>query len=100
MGITAETIKNNRLEDDLIIMRDHGKDVSKIVAYGILRGWFSGMFAGMLGRVFLWKVHPFILVEAAYKLVTLSRVEDFMSTIRSIGTMNVMRNLSPEVKGS
>lgn len=100
MGVTAEKIKTNTLEDDLTLMRDHGRTICKVVAYGTLRGWFSGLFAGLLGRILLWRVHPTILVEAAYKLVTLSRVEDFTRTIRLIGTMDVTRNLSPKTKGS
>ena len=100
MGITAETIKANTNQDDLKLILQHGHTVTKIVAYGILRGWFSGLFAGLLGRILIWRVNPVLLVEAAYKLVTLSRVEDFTNTIRLLGTMDVTRMKSPEEKGS
>jgi hypothetical protein len=100
MDITAEVIAKNNLEDDLKLMASHGKTVAMIVAYGILRGRFTGLFAGLLARMLLWRVCPSLLIEAAYRLVTLSRVEDFTNTIRLIGTMNVMRSLSPEIKGS
>lgn len=100
MGVSSETIKKNTLEDDLKLIQQHGRTVTKIVAYGILRGWFSGLFAPILGRILLWKVHPTILVEAAYKLVTLSRVEDFTNTIRLLATMDVTRMMSPQIKGS
>jgi hypothetical protein len=100
LGITAETVKSNSLEDDMKLMSEHGKTVSKIVAYGILRGQFSGLFAGMLGRILLWRVHPVIMVEAAFKMATLSRVEDFTNTIRLLATMDVTRIMSPDVKGS
>jgi len=100
MGITAEDIKSNSLEDDMKLMQQHGKTVARIVAYGSLRGWFSGFFAPVLGYILRWRAHPTILVEAAYKLVTLSRVEDFTNTIKLLGTMDVTRKMSPVVKGS
>ena len=100
IGITAETIKSNTLEDDMKLMQQHRKTVARIVAYGSLRGWFSGFFAPVLGSILLWRAHPTILVEAAYKLVTLSRVEDFTNTIRLLATMDVTRMTSPVVKGS
>ena len=100
IGITAETIKSNTLEDDMKLMQQHCKTVARIVAYGSLRGRFAGFFAPVLGSILLWRVHPTILVEAAYKLVTLSRVEDFTNTIRLLATMDVTRMTSPVVKGS
>lgn len=100
IGITAETIKSNTLEDDMKLMQQHRKTVARIVAYGSLRGRFSGLFAPVLGSILLWRAHPTILVEAAYKLVTLSRVEDFTNTIRLLATMDVTRMTSPVVKGS
>ena len=100
IGVSSEKINANTLEEDLTLIRDHGKTVCKVVAFGVLRGWFSGLFAGILARYLLWKVHPTILVEAAYKMVTLSRVEDFINTIRLIGTMDVTNSLSPKEKGS
>jgi len=100
MGVSAEKIKANTIEEDLILMRDHGRQVCKVVAYGILRGWLSGKFAGLLAWILLWRVNSTILVEAAYKMVTATRVEDFINTIRLIGTMDVTRNLSPKTKGS
>ena len=100
MGITAESIKANTLEDDMKLIQTHGKTVAKIIAYGMLRGRLSGLFAGLLGRILLWRVYPVILVEAAYRLVTLSQVEDFTSTIRLLATMDVTRMTSPVIKGS
>ena len=100
MGLTAEELRNNLLEDDLKLIKIHGKTVATIVAYGALRGPVSELFAPLLGRLLLWKVHPVLLVEAAFKLVTLSRVEDFTSTIRLLATMDVTRRMSPQGKGS
>lgn len=100
MGITAAELKNNRLEDDLKLIQQHGKTVAKIVAYGALRGPVAGLFAPILGWLLLWKVHPVLLVEAAFKLVTLSCVEDFTNTIRLLATMDVTRMTSPQGKGS
>ena len=100
MGVKAKDIATNTLEDDLLLIQDHGLKVATIVALGFLRGRFMGRFAPMLGRWLLWRVSPILLTEAAYRLVTLSRVEDFTNTIRLIGTMNVTRSLSPEAKGS
>jgi len=100
IGVDSKTIAKNTLEDDLLLIQAHGKTVATIVAYGFLRGWFSGLFAPLLGRYLLWRASPIILVESAFRLVTLSRVEDFTNTIRLIGTMNVTRSLSPQVKGS
>jgi hypothetical protein len=100
MGIEAGKIKNNTLEDDFSLMQAHAGTVATIVSYGILRGRFEGLFAPLLGRILLWRVPPVFLVEAAYKLVTLSRVEDFTSTIRLIATLDMTRSLSPKEKGS
>lgn len=100
MEITAETIKTNTIEDDLKLMQQHGKTIAKIVAYGSLRGRFSGLFAPILGNILFWRTHPTILVEAAYRLVTLSQVGDFTNTIRLLATMDVTRMTSPVIKGS
>lgn len=100
IGINAEEVKGNSIEDDMKLMTQHGKIIARIVALGSLRGWFAGWFAPHLGWFLLWRAHPTILVEAAYKLATLSRVEDFTATIRLLGTMNVTRMTSPTVKGS
>lgn len=100
MGIDTRDIKSNKIEDDFLLMQTHGKAVATIVSYGILRGYFSGLFAPLLGRILLWRVDPVFLVEAAYRLTTLSRVEDFTNTIRLIATMDMTKNLSPIEKGS
>ena len=100
MGVTAESISRNSLEDDLKLIGEHGRTVANIVALGILRGKFSGHFAGLLARWLMWHMHPSLMVESAYRLVTLSKVEDFTTTIRLLGAMNVTRNLSPGREGS
>jgi hypothetical protein len=100
MEVDTETVKMNTNEQDLELMEKHGKTVAKIVAMGIVRGYYTGRLAPIVAWFLLWKVNPIFLIEAAFKLVTLSRVSDFRNTTILLSAMLMTKKMGLAVKGS
>lgn len=91
-GIVLDGVKEYGTEENMRFMSDHGKDVSRMVAYSIVRGWFWGW---LLNRIvawwLLWRVHPLFLQEAWYQMMTMLDVSPFKNIIRSAEKMNLMK---------
>lgn len=96
MGVTYEDLKTYTFEQKLEFMVKHTKTVSRMVAYGIVRGWLLGW---LLNRPVAWMLrncmHPVALEEAwMIAMGTMSTVP-FGNTIRLAEVMNLMApNLS------
>jgi hypothetical protein len=99
MQIDTDIVKKNTNEQDLALMEQHGKTVAKIVAMGIVRGYFTGRLASVVAWFLLWKTPPVFLMEAAFKLVTLSRVQDFRNTTILLSTLLMTKKMG-QMKGS
>ena len=98
---------NEKLDDDFNawthLFVKTAKPVSRIVAIGILRGvWPVRLFSGLLAAHLRRHINCRELASLAAILVTMNGVQDFLNTIRFLGTMRITRprNLSPEEEGS
>lgn len=102
MGVTSEDMWNFDKEQEMRFLAEHGKKVSRMLAYTICRGAFSRRFL-------LWAVSWFLrnFVEQRYLIGTVKRFVSLMGTdpfipiIRSAERTNPMKlRTSQKKKGS
>nr|DAP94167.1 MAG TPA: hypothetical protein [Caudoviricetes sp.] len=100
MGVTYKELKAYTFEQKLEFMQKHTKTVSRMVAYGIVRGWFLGW---LLNRPVAWMLrncmHPVALEEAWMIILNVMNTVPFGNTIRLAEVLNLMSpNLSQKRK--
>lgn len=96
MGVTHDDLKAYSFEQKLEFMVKHTRTVSRMVAYGIVRGWFLGR---ILNRPVAWMLrncmHPAALEEAFMIAIGTMNTIPFGNTIRLAQVINLMSpNLS------
>lgn len=102
LGVTAEQMGKFTKEEEMAFLAAHGKELSRMVAYTLCRGWISRR---LLVGLTAWAVRnwmaPEYLDAAMRKFILLLGTDPFTSIIRSAGRMNPMKlRLSQEKKGS
>lgn len=102
MGVTSEQMWNFSKEEEMRFLAGHGKDVSRMIAYTICRGWWS---RHLLLRPVAWFVRNFMeqpyLLGAVKRFVSLMGTDPFTPIIRSAEMTNPMKlRLSRKRKGS
>ena len=102
LGVTADRMKKFTKEEEMAFLAAHGKEISRMVAYTLCRGWISRR---LLVGVTAWAVRnwmaPEYLDAAMRKFILLLGTDPFTSIIRSAGKMNPMKlRLSQGRKGS
>lgn len=102
MGVTSEQMRNFTKKEEMRFLAEHGKEISRMIAYTICRGWLS---RHVLVNIVAWAVRNWIANE--YLLVTMKAFVGLMGTdpfipiIRSAERTNPMKlRLSRERKGS
>ena len=102
MGVTSEDMWNFDKEQEMRFLAEHGKKVSRMLAYTICRGAFSR-------RLLLWAVSWFLrnfveqryLVGTVKRFVSLMGTDPFIPIIRSAERTNPMKlRTSQKKKGS
>lgn len=96
MGVKYTDLEKYTFEQKLDFMRKHTKTVSRMVAYGIVRGWLLGR---LLNRPVAWMLrncmHPAALEEAWMLAIGTMNTVPFGNIIRLAEVMNLMSpNLS------
>ncbi len=96
MGVRYDDLKTYTFEQKLEFMQKHTKTVSRMVAYGIVRGWILGR---LLNRPVAWMLrncmHPAALEEAWMLAIGTMNTVPFGNIIRLAEVMNLMSpNLS------
>lgn len=82
IGITPEELKDMDFNAQMKLASDHGKDISRIVAYAVCSGCFSGKWLnGMVAWWLRWRVHPVMLVQAMFQLLKGTQLQSFCSII-------------------
>lgn len=96
LGVTVKEMRSWSYEQNMDFIAHHGREVSKLVACAIVRGWISGpLLCKPVAWWLRWRVHPAYLHEAMLQLLELLDVKSFSITIKSAQMMNVMtRRLS------
>ena len=100
MGVKHADLEKYTFEQKLEFMRKHTKTVSRMVAYGIVRGWILGW---LLNRPVAWTLrncmHPAMLEEAWMLAISVMNTVPFGNIIRLAEVMNLMSpNLSQRRK--
>lgn len=102
MGVTSEDMWNFDKEQEMRFLAEHGKKVSRMLAYTICRGAFSRRFL-------LWAVSWFLrnfveqryLVGTVKRFISLMGTDPFIPIIRSAERTNPMKlRTSQKKKGS
>jgi len=102
MGVTSEEMKKYTKEEEMKFLLEHGKSVSRIVAYAICQGYIARhLFVGLTA----WFVRNFVehkyLMVAFRTFVRLMGTDPFINIIRSVERANPMKlRLSQKRKGS
>lgn len=96
MGVTYDELKEYTFEQNAAFAEKYGKTISRMVAYTLVRGWLVGWLLNRPVAWWLrWRVHPVMLEEAMFQLLTMLDKEYFPITIRLAQKMNLMKpNLS------
>lgn len=102
LGVTAEQMNKFTKEEEMAFLATHGKQVSRMVAYTLCRGWWS---RHLLVGVTAWWVRNFMelpfLMAAMRSFIFLLGTDPFMNIIRSVERTNPMKlRLSHPRKGS
>lgn len=102
MGVSREEMKEYTYEQNMKLVAEHGKTISRIVAYTLLRGPLLGRLLNRPVAWWLrWRVHPMFLQEAFYQLTVMLDPKPFTTIINSVEMMNPMKpNLSHSNSGS
>lgn len=96
LGVTYEELKGYTFEQNASFVAKHGKTISRMVAYTLVRGWLAGLLLNRLVAWWLrWRVHPVMLQEAMFQMLTMLDKGDFPVIIKLAQKMNLMKpNLS------
>ena len=102
MGVTSNQMDSFTKEEEMAFLANHGKAVSRIIAYALCRGYLArNLFVGITA----WAVrnlmdHRYLMV-AFMTFVRLMGTRPFTSIIRSVEMSNPMKlRLSQKRKGS
>lgn len=102
MGVTAEQMGKFTKEEEMAFLVRHGKEVSRLIACTLCRGWWSRHL--LLGPAAWWVHHfmePRYMMGAMRHYVLLLGTDPFTHIIRSAeGTNPMKRRLSQVRKGS
>lgn len=89
-GITQQQIENITIEQALLLMKQHGRQLNKAVACAVLNGYISGwLFTGVLARYLRWNAKPNEITTLLNYIVLYGGVEDFMNTTRLVRKMKL-----------
>lgn len=102
LGVTAAQIEAFSKEEEMAFIAAHGKQVSRMIALTLCRGWWS---RHLLVGVTAWWVRNFMelpfLMAAMRNFIFLLGTDPFMNIIRSVERTNPMKlRLSRPRKGS
>ena len=102
LGVTAEQMGKFTKEEEMAFLAAHGREVSRMVAYTLCRGWISRkLLVGLTAWMVRNWMAPEYLDAAMRRFIFLLGTDPFTSIIRSAGKMNPMKlRLSQKRKGS
>lgn len=93
MGVTAEQMWDFTKEEEMQFLARHGKEVSRMVAYTLCRGWLSRRWPVV--PLAAWFVRNFMeteyLMGVIKRFISLMGTDPFMSIIKSAERMNPMK---------
>lgn len=82
IGVTPDDLKNMSFDEQMKLAADKGKDISRLVAYAVCSGCFTGKWLnGIVAWWLRWRVHPVMLVQAMFQLLKGTQLKSFCSII-------------------
>ena len=82
IGVTPDDLKNMSFDEQMKLASDKGKDISRLVAYAVCSGCFTGKWLnGIVAWWLRWRVHPVMLVQAMFQLLKGTQLKSFCSII-------------------
>ena len=82
IGVTPDDLKNMSFDEQMKFAADKGKDISRLVAYAVCSGCFTGKWLnGIVAWWLRWRVHPVMLVQAMFQLLKGTQLKSFCSII-------------------
>ena len=82
IGVTPDLLKDMDFKEQMEFVANHGKDISRIVAYAVFSGCFTGKWMnGIVAWWLRWRVHPVMLLQAMFQLLKGTQVQSFCSII-------------------
>lgn len=82
IGVTPDDLKGMSFDDQMKLAAEKGKDISRLVAYAVCSGCFTGKwFNGVVAWWLRWRVHPVMLVQAMFQLLKGTQLKSFCSII-------------------
>jgi hypothetical protein len=102
MGVTSDEMWNYTEQESMEFLAKHGKEVSRMIAYAICRGWWS---RHLFLRPVAWYIRNYMenkyLLGVIRRFVGLMGTDHFIPIIRSAEMTNPMKlRLSQKRKGS
>lgn len=82
IGVTPDQLKEMDFNAQMKLAADKGKDISRLVAYAVCSGCFTGRWLnGIVAWWLRWRVHPVMLVQAMFQLLKGTQLQSFCSII-------------------
>lgn len=82
IGISPDELKEMEFDDQMKLVAEKGIEISRIVAYAICSGYYTGKWFNRPVAWWLrWRVHPVMLVQAMYQLLKGTHLQSFCSII-------------------
>lgn len=82
IGVTPDLLKEMDFNAQMKLAADKGKDISRLVAYAVCSGCFTGRWLnGIVAWWLRWRVHPVMLVQAMFQLLKGTQLQSFCSII-------------------
>ncbi|NDW13205.1 hypothetical protein D0T50_09895 [Bacteroides sp. 214] len=92
MGVTYEEVKEYTVEENLRFYSEHGVAMSQMIAFAVCGSYLRGRLFNKAVAWFLrWRVHPLMLQEAWFQLITLLDTRSFHNIIKSVEMINLMK---------
>lgn len=92
IGARTAELKNYGTDEWARLMEQHGKDIARIVACALCRGYLTyHLFHKAVAWWLLWRVHPILLGDAMLLLMESMGTTPFYLTISSAEMLNVMK---------
>ena len=89
MGVTSEEMWHFSKEEEMRFLADHGKKISRMIAYTLCRGWISRhLFVGLTAWVVRNWMENKYLVSVIKKFVGLMGTDSFTDIIKSAEAVN------------
>lgn len=91
LGLKIEDLKEYKDEDYMKLMAEHGKEVSRIVAYCITRGYVaSKLFNRIVAWWLRWQLHPDVLCELMAMCIMQIDISPFSNIIKLVNGINIL----------